>query len=84
MWRSRKLLIGLKNNKKISHHCKKMGSQVKNMMDNKRKIMNKKKKNPCHIIYKRFNMRINHHSWFVGLLGLISLHEGIHPQTIFC
>ena len=35
-------------------------------------------------LYKRFNMKIHHHSWFTGLLGLIGIHKGIHPQTIFC
>lgn len=42
--------VGLKNNKKISHHCKKMRSNFKNTIGSKRKIMNKKKKKLCHIL----------------------------------
>ena len=45
---SRKLFTSLKNNMKISHHCRKTGINFKNMMNNKREIMKNKNKNPYH------------------------------------
>jgi hypothetical protein len=82
MWRLKKSLAGLKNNNKTFHNSKKMGNKFKNMMENKKEVINNNKKKPCSSLYKRFSMKICLHSWAVGLLGLINLHKGIHPQTI--
>ena len=61
-----------------------MNIKFRSMKNNKWKIMNNKKKESCRNLYRRFNLAMHHHSWFVDLLGLISLHKGILLQTIFC
>jgi len=71
-WRSRKLLIELKSGGKTSHQCKKVDSKFKSRKDNKRKVMNIKKKEPLKNLYKRYNLIIHNHNLFADLLGLIT------------
>lgn len=47
IWRSRNLLAGLLNSKKISHNFRKLGNKFKNIMENRLKMMDNKKKEHC-------------------------------------